>query len=143
MPTVAARRPRASPNSRSGESMQPNERERIFEKAGEVGRLLAQTPEFMYLKAAHREIADDRESNEMLTKMRELQEKIVDHFNREEEPPPELETELAALTEQMQASSRYQSLIASQANFDKLMDRVNQAIGEGIRAGEQSGIIVP
>lgn len=123
--------------------MQPNERERIFEKAGEVGRLLAQTPEFMYLKAAHREIADDRESNEMLTKMRELQEKIVDHFNREEEPPPELETELAALTEQMQASSRYQSLIASQANFDKLMDRVNQAIGEGIRAGEQSGIIVP
>jgi len=123
--------------------MQPNERERIFEKAGEVGRLLAQTPEFHYLRASHREIADDRESNEMLTKMRELQEKIVDHFNREEEPPQELETELAELTEQMQASSRYQSLIAAQANFDKLMDRVNQSIGEGIRAGEQSGIIVP
>ncbi len=43
----------------------------------------------------------------------------------------------------MQVSTRYQSLIASQANFDKLMDLVNQAIGEGIRAGEQSGIIVP
>jgi len=123
--------------------MQPNERDRIFEKAGEVGRLLAQTPEFKYLKASHREIADDRESNEMLTKMRDLQEKIVDHFNREEEPPLELETELAELTEQMQTSSRYQSLIAAQANFDKLMDRVNQSIGEGIRAGEQSGIIVP
>jgi cell fate (sporulation/competence/biofilm development) regulator YlbF (YheA/YmcA/DUF963 family) len=123
--------------------MQANERERIFEKAGEVGRLLAQTPEFHYLKAAHREISDDRESSEMLTKMRELQEKIVDHFNREEEPPQELEIELAELTEQMQASSRYQSLIAAQANFDKLMDRVNQSIGEGIRAGEQSGIIVP
>jgi cell fate (sporulation/competence/biofilm development) regulator YlbF (YheA/YmcA/DUF963 family) len=79
----------------------------------------------------------------MLTRMRDLQEKIVDHFNREEEPPQELENELATLTEQMQASPRYQSLIASQANFDKLMDRVNQAIGEGIRAGEQSGIIVP
>ncbi|MEJ2483351.1 MAG: YlbF family regulator [Gemmatimonadota bacterium] len=123
--------------------MQENERERIFEKAGEVGRLLAHTPEFTYLKAAHREIAEDSDSNQMLTKMRELQEKIVEHLNREEEPPPELETELAELTEQMQSSSRYQSLIASQANFDKLMDRVNQAIGEGIRAGEQSGIIVP
>jgi cell fate (sporulation/competence/biofilm development) regulator YlbF (YheA/YmcA/DUF963 family) len=123
--------------------MDPNDRDRIFEKAGEVGRLLSSTPEFQYLKAAHREIADDREANEMLNRMRELQERIVDHFNREEEPPQELETELAELTEQMQASSRYQSLIVSQANFDKLMDRVNQAIGEGIRAGEQSGIIVP
>jgi cell fate (sporulation/competence/biofilm development) regulator YlbF (YheA/YmcA/DUF963 family) len=123
--------------------MEVNERERIFDKAGEVGRLLAGTAEFQHLKAAHREIADDRESNEMLTRMRELQEKIVDHFNREEEPPQELESELATLTEQMQVSPRYQSLIASQANFDKLMDRVNQAIGEGIRAGEQSGIIVP
>ena len=123
--------------------MEVNERERIFDKAGEVGRLLASTPEFQYLKAAHREIADDQESNEMLTRMRGLQEKIVDHFNREEEPPQELENELATLTEQMQVSTRYQSLIASQANFDKLMDLVNQAIGEGIRAGEQSGIIVP
>ncbi len=70
--------------------MEVNERERIFDKAGEVGRLLASTPEFQYLKAAHREIADDQESNEMLTRMRGLQEKIVDHFNREEEPPQEL-----------------------------------------------------
>jgi len=123
--------------------MEVNERERIFDKAGEVGRLLASTPEFQLLKAAHREIADDQESTEMLTRMRALQEKIVDHFNREEEPPQELENELATLTEQMQVSPRYQSLIASQANFDKLMDLVNQAIGEGIRAGEQSGIIVP
>jgi len=123
--------------------MEVNERERIFDKAGEVGRLLAGTPEFKYLKAAHREIAEDRESTEMLTRMRELQEKIVDHFNREEEPSQELENELATITEQMQTSPRYQSLIASQANFDKLMDLVNQAIGEGIRAGEQSGIIVP
>ena len=123
--------------------MEPNERDRIFEKAGEVGRLLAQTPEFRYLRAAHREIEEDRESNEMLNQMRQLQEKIVDYFNRDEEPPHELETELADLTERMQASARYQSLIASQANFDKVMDRVNQAIGEGIRAGEQSGIIVP
>ncbi len=123
--------------------MQGNERERIFEKAGEVGRLLAHTPEFQYLKAAHREIGDDAESNALMQKMRELQEKIIDHLNREEEPPQELESELAALTEKMQASSRYQSLIASQANFDKLMDQVQQAIGEGIRAGEQSGIIVP
>ncbi len=123
--------------------MEVNERERIFDKAGEVGRLLAATPEFKYLKAAHREIADDREATDMLTRMRELQEKIVGHFNRDEDPPQELEDELATLTEQMQVSPRYQSLIVSQANFDKLMDRVNQAIGEGIRAGEQSGIIVP
>ncbi len=38
---------------------------------------------------------------------------------------------------------RYQSLISAQANFDKLMDKVNQSIGSGVKEGEQSRIILP
>ncbi|MDT8435239.1 MAG: YlbF family regulator [Gemmatimonadota bacterium] len=123
--------------------MEANERERIFEKASEVGRLVARTPEYRYLKAAHRDIGDDREATEMLNRMQELQKAILGHFERDEEPPAELRDDLEQLTERMQESARYQALIAAQTNFDKLMDRVNGAIGQGIRAGEQSGIIVP
>ena len=123
--------------------MDSNERERIFEKAGEVGRLLSQTAEYAYLKSAHRDIADDREATETLNRMRELQEQLLTHLDKGEEPPVELRDELSKMSEGMQRSARYQSLIASQANFDKLMERVQGAIGQGIRDGEQSRIILP
>lgn len=121
----------------------PNDRERIFEKAREVGRLLSQTPEYAYLKAAHREIGDDREATSTLNRMREVQESILQAIDRGEEPSEELKQELAELTEKVQQSARYQSLISAQMNFDRLMDRVNEAIGKGIRAGEESRIILP
>lgn len=123
--------------------MESNERERIFEKASDVGRLVSQTPEYAYLKSAHQEIADDREATETLNRMRELQETMLSHLDKGEEPPVELRDELSRMSEEMQRSARYQSLIASQANFDKLMERVQASIGKGIRDGEQSRIILP
>ncbi len=123
--------------------MDPSERDRIFEQATEVGRLVSQLAEYAYLKAAHREIGADREATEMLNKMREIQEGLLGYIDRGEEPPEDLRNELSELSEQVQQSSRYQSLISAQANFDKLMDRVQLAIGRGIKEGEQSRIILP
>ncbi|MFQ5745828.1 MAG: YlbF family regulator [Gemmatimonadota bacterium] len=123
--------------------MDPSQRDGIFTKAEEVGRLLSQTAEYAYLKAAHREIGEDREATEMLNRMRELQERLLDLMDRGEEPPEDLRKELGGLSEEVQGSARYQALISAQTNFDKLMDRVNQAIGRGIRAGEESRIILP
>ncbi len=118
-------------------------RERTFEKAEELGRMISQAPEYAYLQAAHREIGDDREATQTLNKLRELQEKLLEVVHRGEEPPEELESEYAKLQEEVQASSRYQALISSQANFDKLMDKIHASIGRGIRKGEESRIIVP
>jgi hypothetical protein len=41
----------------------------------------------------------------------------------------------------IQADSRYQAVVAAQANFDKLMLRVNEQILEGIKKGAASPII--
>lgn len=117
-------------------------RERIFEKAEEVGRHLSQTAEYAYLSAANRDIADDREAVTMLNRMRELQENILAHMSRGEEPPDELQQEFTEHQEKVQTSTRYQSLISSQANFDKLMDKVHEAIGRGIKKGQESRIII-
>lgn len=119
-----------------------DERERIFQKAEELGRVLSQTPEYAYLQAAHREIADDREATETLNKLRSLQETILAAVGRGEAPNEKQEGEFEALQESMQTSTRYQALISSQANFDKLMERVHLAIGNGIRKGEESRIII-
>jgi len=118
-------------------------RDRILEKAEELGRLIAQMPEFAYLQAAQREIADDREATQMLNRLRALQETLVAQVGRGEQPTEDQEREYDELQERIQTTARYQSLIVSQANFDKLMERVHRAIGEGLRKGEESRIILP
>jgi len=119
------------------------ERDRIFERATEVGRLISQTPEYAYLRSAMREIDGDEEAKGCLDRIRELQEQLIGFLEREEEPPEDLREDLGRLSEEMQSSTRYQSLISAQANFDKLMERVNRSIAEGVKAGEQSRIILP
>ncbi|MGH7539974.1 MAG: YlbF family regulator [Gemmatimonadota bacterium] len=120
-----------------------DDRKRIFEKGEELGRLIAQTAEYSYLQAAHREIGDDREATESLNRLRELQSSVLGSIERGEEPPPELERELAELQETIQVSSRYEALISAQSNFDKLMEKIHRSIGRGIRKGEESRIIIP
>lgn len=120
-----------------------SERDRIFERASEVGRLISQTPEYAYLRSAMREIEGDEEARAKLESIRDIQEKVIGFLEREEEPPEDLRSDLGRLSEEMQTSMRYQSLISAQANFDKLMEKVNLSIAEGVKKGEQSRIILP
>lgn len=120
-----------------------SDRDGIFERAVEVGRLISQTPEYAYLRSAMQEIDGDEEARARLDGIRELQEKLIGFLEKEEEPPEDLRTDLGRLSEEMQTSTRYQALISAQANFDKLMEKVNHSIAEGVKAGEQSRIILP
>ena len=118
-------------------------RDSIMEKAEELGRLISQSAEYSYLSAANRDLADDREATETLNEMRALQERLLGHISRGEDPPAELQQEYGEFQEKVQTSSRYQSLISSQLNFDKLMDRVHNSIGDGLKKGQESRIIIP
>lgn len=122
--------------------MDTTNRDRIFERAGEVGRLVSQTAEFRYLKAAHEEISGDADATGRIDAMRKLQTDILVYLEKGEEPPEDLRQRLEALSEEMQTSTRYQALISAQANFDKLMEKVQESIGLGIRAGEESRIVI-
>lgn len=122
--------------------MESASRDRIFERAGEVGRLVSQTAEFRYLKAAHKEISADADATSRMDEMRKLQTEIMGYLEKGEEPPEDLRHQLEALSENMQTSTRYQALISAQANFDKLMGKVQDAIGSGIRSGEESRIVI-
>jgi hypothetical protein len=46
-----------------------------------------------------------------------------------------------ALLGTVQSSPIYQAFVAAQANFDKLMTRLNEQLFEGIRLGAESRII--
>jgi cell fate (sporulation/competence/biofilm development) regulator YlbF (YheA/YmcA/DUF963 family) len=118
-------------------------RERMMEKAEELGRLISQSAEYSYVSAANRDLADDREATETLNEMRALQERLLGHISSGEDPPAELQQKYEEFQEKVQTTSRYQSLISSQLNFDKLMDRVHHSIGDGIKKGQESRIIIP
>ncbi len=115
----------------------------MFEKAGELGRLISQMPEYAYLSAARREIGEDKKATALLKEIRELQAKLVEAAGRGEEPDSATEEAFEALQDKIQTNTRYQLLISSQANFDKLMSRVDRAISEGVQKGRESRIIVP
>lgn len=121
----------------------PEKRDRIMQKAEELGRMLGQTAEYGYLQAANDDVADDREATELLNRAKELQETAVSHLERGEDPPEDVQEELEEVRGKIQGSPRYQSLVAAQSNFDKLMQKVHKAISEGMKKGEESQIVMP
>jgi cell fate (sporulation/competence/biofilm development) regulator YlbF (YheA/YmcA/DUF963 family) len=117
--------------------------ENITEKAREVGRLISQTDEYKALKRANEQIGDDRESVELMNRLRDLEEEITALLRAGREPGEEVQEEYGKVAEQIQQRSAYQAVVAAQANFDRLMGRINEEIARGVEVGEQSRIIFP
>lgn len=115
----------------------------LNEKAEELGRLLSQSPEYQALRRANLKVAEERELNEQLQRLAQTQREVLEHIDRGEKPPDSLREAYESTLSEAQAHPAYQALVAAQENFDRLMRRVNDAIGRGIDAGEKSRIILP
>ncbi|MDB4949460.1 MAG: hypothetical protein JWM27_2109 [Gemmatimonadetes bacterium] len=114
----------------------------IWDKAREVGRLLAQSSEYGALKRANERLADDRGTVTLINRLNELEESFTLAIRAGTEPGEEDQAEYERLAAQIQGSAAYQSYEMARTNFDKVMLRVNEEIGKGIQAGEQSRIIL-
>ncbi len=114
-----------------------------IEKAKELGRLLGQTDQYKALQRARSAVDDDRELTELLGSMAELEGEIAQGLQRGEQPDPEKREEYESTFSTLQQNAGYQSLIAAQSNFEKVMKKVNEAIGEGMSAAAESRIILP
>jgi cell fate (sporulation/competence/biofilm development) regulator YlbF (YheA/YmcA/DUF963 family) len=114
----------------------------IQEKAREIGRLLSQTSEYKALKQANERLGEDRESVTLLNRLSALEEELSSSLRAGREPSAEQEAEYESIAEELQQKSTYQALVAAQSNFDRYMVRINEEIGQGIKAGENSRIIL-
>ena len=114
----------------------------IGELAESLGRALGSTPEYRTLARAKQCADDDRQivelTNELRRREEELQSAIQEGREFDQADMEGFEVTLSKL----QASSVYQSLIAAQANFDKIMYRVDAAIQKGMQEGAASRIIL-
>ena len=57
------------------------------------------------------------------------------------EPPKELVEQYDTTLQSVQSNPVYQQMVAAQANFEKLMAKVNERIFEGMKKGSASPII--
>lgn len=115
----------------------------IMGMARDLGKSLARTEEYQALKRAISAADDDREIAELTNRLQELEERVHASLQQGRKPEAELEDEYESVVSRLQASSTYQRLVAAQANFDKVVQRVNQTIQQGLQEGAESRIIIP
>ena len=114
----------------------------IDDLAGSLGRALGNTPEYRTLARAKECADDDRQIVELTNELQRREATLQSAIKEGKEPDrAEVERYEAALNK-LQASSVYQSLVSAQANFDKIMYRVNAAIRKGMQEGAASRIIL-
>jgi len=116
--------------------------DQIWEKAREIGRLVAQSDEYKALKRANDTLANDRETVTGINRLGTLQEKIGGALQQGDEPEEADSQEFERLAGRVQAAPTYQAFESARANFDRLMTRIDEEIAKGIEAGEQSRIIL-
>ena len=117
--------------------------EGMLEKAKEVGRLIGQTDEYKKLQDARERLNEDRETVEMVNRLSELEQGLQSKLQQGEQPSEEEQKEYQELVSELQSGPKYQAVVAAQSNFDKIIKKVNEKIGEGIEAGAASSIIMP
>lgn len=115
----------------------------IQDRAREVGRLIAQTDEYKALKRANDRLSDDREAVAAINRLSELEGELASMLRAGRQPSQEQQEEYEGLVESLQQMTVYQGVVAAQSNFDRLMERINEEIAQGIQAGDQSRIILP
>jgi cell fate (sporulation/competence/biofilm development) regulator YlbF (YheA/YmcA/DUF963 family) len=113
----------------------------IEDKAKELGRLIGQSSEYQTLKRASDALNEDKDTVALLQQMEKLRVDAQRAMAKGERPTPEMEQQLDTLLGKIQGRGSYQRLLVAQENFDKVMQRVNDWIMEGIEKGAASPII--
>lgn len=116
--------------------------EAFLEKAREAGRLIAQSDDYKALKRADERLSEDRDAVELFNQLSSLEETISEALSAGREPTKAEQESYQSLVERLQQRSSYQAMVAAQANFERLMTRVQEEIARGIEAGEKSRIIL-
>jgi cell fate (sporulation/competence/biofilm development) regulator YlbF (YheA/YmcA/DUF963 family) len=113
-----------------------------LEKGKELGNVLGRTDEYQAVKRAIQAADEDRDLTTLRSELEKLEAAIETSLRAGKEPDRETAVAYESAVGRLQANPAYQRLVAAQANFDKLMAKVNQAIAQGMEEGGASRIIL-
>jgi cell fate (sporulation/competence/biofilm development) regulator YlbF (YheA/YmcA/DUF963 family) len=113
----------------------------IDQKAQELGRLLGQSDEYKALLRASDRMKEDATCRELLAEVERVAGTIEKASQEGKEPTKEQVEQYDRALQSVQGNSVYQQVVAAQANFEKMMAKVNARIYEGMKQGSASPII--
>lgn len=114
----------------------------IMEKARDLGNALARSDEYQALRRAMDAVDDDRELVELRNRIEELETTLEADIRAGRQPSEEIRQEYADVAEELQRRPAFQRVISAQANFEKIMHKVNETVAQGIEEGARSRIIL-
>jgi cell fate (sporulation/competence/biofilm development) regulator YlbF (YheA/YmcA/DUF963 family) len=114
----------------------------IYDMAKDLGAALARTDEYQALRRAADAADEDRELVELRNQLGALEGVIEASLRAGNEPDEETARAYEATTEQLQTRPAFQRFVAAQANFDKVMYKVNETMARGLQEGAASRIIL-
>ncbi len=114
----------------------------IYEMAKELGGALGRTEEYQALKRANEAAEEDRDLVSLRNRISELEAQLEAEVRAGKEPGDELRQEFSETAEKLQALPVFQRVVAAQANFEKVMYKVNETVAKGIEEGADSRIII-
>ncbi len=115
----------------------------IYDMAKDLGVALARTDEYQALQRAGQAADEERELVELRNKLQALEERIEASLASGREPEDGVKQEYGEAAEELQSKPGFQRLVAAQANFEKVMHKVNETMAMGLREGASSRIILP
>lgn len=115
----------------------------IQDMAKSLGQALGRTPEYQTLDRAMKSANDDRDMVELKNEIEKMESAFQTVLSQGQQPGEEAVAEYENTITKLQALSSYQALVAAQANFERVMARVNQSIQAGMVEGAASRIIIP
>ena len=113
----------------------------IDQKAGELGRLLGQSEEYKTLVRASDRMKEDATCRQLLADVERIAGDIERAAQEGREPAKDQVEQYDRALQSVQGNPVYQQVVAAQANFEKLMAKVNARIYEGMKQGAASPII--
>ncbi len=113
----------------------------IWDKAQELGRLIGQTPEYQALRRAETNLREDRETVAKLDQIQRLARQVDQAVSQGQMPDAPTAEAYENAVRELEMSPVGQAYVVARANFEKLMSKVNQQIGEGMEKGATSSII--
>jgi cell fate (sporulation/competence/biofilm development) regulator YlbF (YheA/YmcA/DUF963 family) len=113
----------------------------LEEKAEDLGRVLGQTDEYKALRRATEALREDEPVQKVLAEAERLAQDIERVAQEGKEPTKEQVEQYDKALQSVQGNPVYQQMVAAQANFEKLMAKINARIYEGIKKGAASPII--
>lgn len=114
----------------------------IMEMARSLGNTLARTDEYQALRRAASAADDDRAIAEQRTVLERLEGTITTALRAGQDPDEETARAYEEAVSTLQTNATYQRLVAAQANFDKIVQKVNETIAKGLDEGAESRIIL-